>query len=474
MSTELGFAPVCAFVLCAAAAAQGNVLVIVADDLGVDQVGAYGVGSDVPATPNVDALAAGGVLFRNAWAEPLCTPSRAAMQTGLHPFRTGLGAHIDPGGPALDPAHLTIPEALDRIGTGWSHAYFGKWHLSNDTVGGTFGPNVAGWSHFAGTMANLGTKVTAYTSWNKVVDGLAFHQQGYVTTDTVDDALAWIQAAQGPWLVFVAFNAPHSPYHAPPAWLHTVDLSQAGSPATNPRPFYKAMVEAMDTEIGRLLDGVPGLARTTVIFLGDNGTPDDVIAPPLSPLHCKGTVFEGGVNVPFVVAGPHVAEPGRESAALVSVTDLFATIVDVARLPVAAQELTSPKPSRALPAAGDHESAPLAALPHPKALDSISFLRVLQSPLTKTVRRSSFAEMFVPNGPGKPLAHRRALRDARYKIVSNVGVLDPPLPTGLAFYDLWLDPGETVNKLALPMTVAEEVVFVGMVAEVSALLKAEE
>ena len=106
-----------------AGATQGgkpNILLLVADDLGVDAVGAYGEGGSPPPTPNIDALAASGVLFRNAWAYASCTPTRACLHTGRHAFRTFVGAVINGGTMRLE--EYTMPEVLDREGTGYAHA----------------------------------------------------------------------------------------------------------------------------------------------------------------------------------------------------------------------------------------------------------------------------------------------------------------------------------------------------------------
>ena len=114
---------------------------------------------------------------------------------------------------------------------------------------------------------------------------------------SIDDLQA-LGSTPEPWLGYVAYNAPHDPFQLPPADLYTVDTT-GGHPTSNPRPIYKAMVEALDTEIGRLLEGIPPavLARTTIVFFGDNGTPSGVIAPPGVQGQAKGTVYDGGVNV---------------------------------------------------------------------------------------------------------------------------------------------------------------------------------
>ncbi len=364
--------------------ATGNVLVIVADDLGKDWLGLYGLSADPPSTPNLDALAASGVVFTNAWANPLCSPTRAAIQTGRYGFRTGIGGLVD-NSQALAQSEVTLPEMLD-LGTAgaYSHAYFGKWHLGNAGVGGALSPNLAGWDHFSGNAASAGSLVPGedYFHFTKVVDGASIVVDGYATSDLVDDALAWIAATEvggGPWLACTAFQAVHDPFHAPPPELHGVDLSAAGPPATDPVPYFRAMVEALDTEIGRLLSGID-LGETTVIFLADNGTDDRVVLAPFDPDHAKNSLYQGGVGVPFVVAGQAVAAAGT-SAGLVHAADIFATVAELAGVDLGA------------------------VLPPGLVLDSVSFAPYLADPALSSVRSTLFSERFTPNGPvSGPLA----------------------------------------------------------------------
>lgn len=349
-----------------------NILIVVADDLGVDMVGAYGEGSDLPPTPTIDSLATGGLLFRNAWARPGCSPTRATIQTGREGFRTGVGWGVGPGDWAMNPSETTLPELLD-LGTkgAYSHAAFGKWHLGNASVGGDNSPNVAGYGHFNGTLDNF-EPPHDYYNWIKVVDGVSSISTTYATTDTVDATLAWITTTPQPWFAYVAFNAPHIPYHAPPPNLHTIDLSQP-----NDRKYYKAMTQAMDTELGRLLAGISPEVRknTVIIFLGDNGTPRAVTVSPFVPKHGKTTLYEGGVNVPLIVNGPVVAQPGSEVTGIVSTTDLFATVGDIARV----DWTLVPRPS-----------------------DSTSMAPYFSDPSQPSLRAYVYSEIFRPNAASGP------------------------------------------------------------------------
>ncbi|TDJ78437.1 MAG: N-acetylgalactosamine 6-sulfatase (GALNS), partial [Planctomycetota bacterium] len=115
--------------------------------------------------------------------------------------------------------------------------------------------------------------------------------QVYATTDSADEAIAAIRTLPEPWFVWLAFNAPHKPVHEPPAHLHTYAPPLVGIPT-----LYRAMVEAMDTEMGRVLAEIG--PEDTVIFLGDNGPYEEAITAPQDPTHGKGTIFEGGSACP--------------------------------------------------------------------------------------------------------------------------------------------------------------------------------
>jgi arylsulfatase B len=398
-------------------AQRDNVLVILADDMGVERTPAYGLNlvANGP-TPVIDLLARHGVLFRNAYAEPLCSPTRASILTGRHPFRTGIGRGVSwnasNGLHEPAPEEFTLPEALAP--THQTYA-IGKWHLShNPDVGGSGyqHPIQFGFDEHIGPISNLpGQTPTAYFTYTKNIADTTGNQQvdllgRYATTEQVDDALAAIdRAGDEPWFVWLAFNAPHTPYHVPPADLRTLQVFNNSPKSLK----HRAMIEAMDTEIGRLLTSIrPAvLKRTWIIFMGDNGTPSGSL-PGIS--EAKGTEKELGIHVPLIVVGPDVALPGREVEALVGCTDLYATICDMAR--------------RRIPK---------------RAVDSESFYEHLLDPFAVERRRTVFSETFLPNGIDVPrLEHRRALRSTMWKITRVDLPTDPSSTLGL--FDLTADP----------------------------------
>jgi arylsulfatase A-like enzyme len=379
-----------------------NVLLVVADDLGVDMVRAYGEHPDAAPTPNIDALASSGVLFRNAYATPTCSPTRAGILTGRGGARTLLGTPIREYLPefSLLQSELTLAEVLrDLAPSPIPSAAIGKWHLGSTANGDALHPNLQGFGHFAGTLGNLRFG-DDYFQHAKVVDGVQSTSTTYATTEQVDDALASIGAMSEPWFVYLAFNAPHAPFHAPPPGLHSYVLS--GNPDEEPKLHYRAAVEAMDTEIGRLLATMdPGVrSRTTVIFVGDNGSPAEAVVAPSDPNRVKGTLYEGGVRVPLIVAGPGVRAPGRECQALVSTVDLFPTVAELAG--VDPQQLSARAPE----------------------FDGRSLRPYLVRPNHAPMRQYVVAERFVPNGPGPYIATGWMIRDARWKLIERPGHSD--------------------------------------------------
>lgn len=430
-----------------------NILLVIADDLGVDMLASYGSGSDLPVTPTLDSLAASGTSFRNAWSNPNCSPTRCTLLTGRYALRTGVGNVISKTTAAMPLAEVTLPELLDQGASGYAHAAFGKWHLGNASVGGLLAPNLAGFGHFdGGLIGALEQEPLSYFYWPQVVDGQIAVNTGYNTSEIVDAASAWIQAAPEPWFCYLSFYAPHAPLHEPPAGLYTEDLNGL-DPSVDSRPFYKAMIEAMDAELGRLMSEIGSIRENTnVIFVGDNGTPPNLVIPPFDPRQAKGTVYQGGVLVPLIMSGPSVEIPGSESLALVNTTDLFTTLAEMAGVDAA----------EVLPG---------------RVLDSISVLPFLRDPSLASLRDFQFAELFSPVGATGNSIRRysRAISDGRYKLITNSpnagldsaaeeswrlaaeGSLNK-LPLA-EFYDLQLDPLETTDLLLVGLTAQQQAAF---------------
>ena len=365
--------------------AHPNILLMVLDDVGYEDLASFGTLYDkgrLPQTPAIDALVKGGVAFDSTWATPLCTPTRAALQTGRHGFRTGMGT-VGPG--SLPTRELTLAEML-KLGTGdqYSTAAIGKWHLSADD---TRAPNRSGYDHFSGPLGNI----KDYYRYRRVVDGKRQLASGYATQHQGQDALRWIRSAREPWYCYLAFNGAHRPLHAPPPRMLAKPV---GAQATQ-RDLYVAMIEAMDSSIGDLIEGIEPeiLQRTFVILLSDNGTDAELSFNSIE-IQSKGSVLEGGIHIPLVMAGPPIVRPGRRVKALAHVTDIFATIADVAGI-----ELNGIRKETEGP------------------VDSKSLSPYLLDTADPPVRTTVYTGTFSPNGFFSQRKSWHAIRDQRYKLI---------------------------------------------------------
>ena len=299
-----------------------NVLLIVADDLGMDATTyATQLNTTKPTMPNLDKLITNGVRFTNAWAYPTCTPTRGSIITGKHGVQTGLTAPGD----HIDISETTLQSYINTNGsTKYASAVFGKWHLSRNSND----IESMGIDMYKGSISG---GVNNYYDWTLEEDGNTFDIENYYTTTAYTDyAIDWIKEQNTPWFCWVAYNAAHTPFHTPK------DSSLFTHTGTEDLDMYLQMLEAMDAEIGRLTDNIPEdvLANTTIIFVGDNGTPSQVAQLPFGRGNAKGSLFNGGVNVPLVVSGANVSRQNESDDALVQTTDLFATIADLCNVNV--------------------------------------------------------------------------------------------------------------------------------------------
>jgi len=303
-------------------AKQPNILLIIVDDMGLDATPNYNIDGIKPNMPILQSLMSNGIKFNNLWSYPLCTPTRASILTGKYGFRT----EVTNVGQNLSSNEQSIQNYLDGMNSGYSHAVIGKWHLSGDISH----PNAIGIDEYTGV---LGGGVQSYWNWNLVENIQSSKSTEYTTTKFTDLAINWIGSQNQPWFLWLAYNAPHTPFHLPPSELYRqVGLaSDQSSIDANPLPYYLAMLEAMDTEMGRLINSMSQEERdnTFIVFIGDNGTPNQVVQT-YPNRRAKNSLYQGGVNVPMVISGKNVERKGVEEEALLSTTDLFATIAGIA------------------------------------------------------------------------------------------------------------------------------------------------
>ena len=338
---------------------QNNVLLLILDDWGIDASELYNTESGVSLAnmPTLKSLLFSdpnatpadtpdkGLLFTRGYAQPICSPTRATTLTGRQPFQHGVGN--PQGNNTLPSSELTFPEIISTEAPNYGLASFGKWHLGNDNgEPDNTGPrDTGGWPNFSGTLSG---GVPDYNDWTRVEieDGIltdsgtavtelvsnGVYDSPYATSVQVDEAVSFIEA-QGtdPWVVWMGFNAPHTPFQAPPA-----NLAPAGgysNTGSSNLELYVRMLEALDTEISRLIQSVD-LSTTNIIVVGDNGTPGQVDQAPAGGIaNAKGSLNEGGIHVPFFAVGPDVIQAGTTDE-LVHVADLFSTILELTNVNV--------------------------------------------------------------------------------------------------------------------------------------------
>jgi arylsulfatase A-like enzyme len=375
-----------------------NILLIISDDVGtdvtsdiypgmIDQLTArYGpsglnhpdfqaIDGRPASTPNLAQLARQGMRFTNVWAHPFCSPTRAALITGLFAAETKVANYQN----ALSQSHTTFVQLLKD--EGYSTAVFGKWHLAGLTGNPPYPgmkPKEAGFEIFKGNMHaaittfwDYGYQVqvsdTPANEWleqsppERSLPGIA--PTTFAPVVKVADTIEWIGEKEAndpdkPWFAWLAFNLSHATSARRPSQMavpnaDTLDAASREEMEACGGVFgsqdvgncsgeaqMRAMTNALDTVVGKLLDAVNEIDEDTyVIYIGDNGTPmygrpgldfiDNMYITRSG--RGKGTVYESGAQVPMVVTGPGI-DPNSENSEFAHAVDMFATVLELAGL----------------------------------------------------------------------------------------------------------------------------------------------
>lgn len=408
--------------------AQQNTVLIIADDLSPGFLGLFGLSADTAATPNLRTIAASGVTYSKAWAAPVCSPTRAGILTGRYSFRHGVGSGLQAGNSSaqLDTSEMTIGKLLKNYApTKYNTACVGKWHVNNNTPQQRSYPKAFGFDFYSG---NFSGAITDYFNYPIIRNGSTDTAKNYATTQTVNDAISWMDTMNSsqPFFLWLAFNAPHTPFHLPPATLcNTAGLSGTSADINaNPTKYYKAAIEALDSEVGRLIQYLKTknlYNNTNFIFIGDNGSPNQV-AQIANQTKAKETIYNYGVNVPMIVSGPSVISPNRISDVLVNTQDLFATILDMSGF-------TNWKNS----------------IPSGKTVDSRSFLSDIKNEKI-LIRNWIFSELFTLSSP--TAKDGKTIRNENYHLLK--------LDNGTEeFYNQTIDKEENTNLLLGTMSTTD-------------------
>lgn len=450
-----------------------NVLVLVLDDIGTDQLRMY-ANDPGPAyscasaqvtttpTPTLDVLRATGILFSRAYVNPLCSPTRGAILTGRYGLRTGVGSAIDRGTTAytVPSTEQFLPELIrDGNTRNYARAAFGKWHLAEINARDEH-PAENGFERFDGTKGNLDDHYTY-----RKISAVGGSASGLATATSVNlspgvdppsdttwaasvtrrDAAAWINAQTRPFFAYVCFNPPHAPFQVPPTKLVSKKTrsklaalgyetgERAAAVRADQSLVYQSQIEAVDREILELLAAIVfKLPNTMIVVIGDNGTPSETVIDPLLAGRVKRSVYELGTRVPMIVSGPLAWwNAGQTCRNLVGAVDLYRTLANFTGISNATID------------------AAVAATGKPN--DSVSFYGSVLDPCGPGSRTFAYSELFGNVPPPIPpnVTWLRAMTDGSYRYVRR------RIPNGTIFeelYDTTADPC-SVTDLLLPPNV---------------------
>lgn len=343
----------------AAAPAKPNIVFIMADDLGYTDLGCFGSG--YYETPHIDRLAAQGLTLKNHHHCQNCTPTRAALMSGQLGPRTGVYTvgginRFDWSMRPLRPVDNVENLPLDRDiiarqikAAGYATGIFGKWHIGQD---GDYHPGKRGFDEAIVTMGKHYKFVTS-----PPVD---YPEGQYLADFLTDRAVDFIRRHKDhPFFLYLPHFGVHSPYDAKPELIEKFKTKPAAGGHGNPT--YAAMIASVDESVGRVTDVLEELglaANTVVIFTSDNGGVGGYEREGLknagkvtdnSPLRSgKGSLYEGGIRVPFVVRWPQVVTPGRSCDTPTIHVDLYPTLLELAGAPKPRQVLDGESLARLL------------------------------------------------------------------------------------------------------------------------------
>ncbi len=325
--------------LSAAAGELPNLVVILADDLGYGDVGAYG--SKQISTPHIDELAASGVKFTNGYVcSPVCAPSRAGLLTGKHPLSFGFSDNLTPPQPGHDPAFVGLPLSQKTIADrlkplGYTNGIIGKWHLGELPQ---FSPLKRGFDEFWGYLGGGHDYFRADPEGDAMATPILCNFKTpepltYLTDDTGNECAHFIRRHKAaPFFLFAAFAAPHSPMQATKE-----DLDAFSHITDRRRRTYCAMIRSLDRNVGKIVGEIrsQGLNRKTlVVFLSDNGgqcAPRMESGASNAPLRGgKTMVLEGGIRVPMILSWPGKIPAGNTVDGISWALDIAPTLLGAA------------------------------------------------------------------------------------------------------------------------------------------------
>ncbi|MBA3315102.1 MAG: sulfatase-like hydrolase/transferase [Planctomycetota bacterium] len=310
------------------AAAKPNVIVFLSDDEGYGELGCQG-NDEIP-TPNIDSIAKNGIRFTNGYVSgPYCSPTRAGLMTGR--YQTRFGHEFNPGGnnpeAGLPLSETTIANRMKELG--YQTCAVGKWHLGQAPK---FHPLNRGFDEFYGTLQNTPFfHPTNFVDSRISPDVQKVEDDDFYTTDAyAARAVDWLDKRKdGPYFLYVPFNAQHAPLQAPQKYL-----DRFPNITDEKRKIFAGMMSAKDDAVGAVLKKVRDLGQeenTLIFYLADNGGPTPVTTSKNDPLRgFKSQTLEGGVRVPFMVQWKGVIPAGKTYENPVIQLDILPTAIAAA------------------------------------------------------------------------------------------------------------------------------------------------
>lgn len=313
-----------------------NIFLIIADDMWLDASPWYdNLWEQKPLTPHLDELAENWLVFENVWANPLCSPTRSSILTWKYGFRTWVLWALWKNDAWVSTEEISIQKVLSENSPyNYSQAVIWKWHLGTNNNGSDDNPELMWVPHYSWFLSWW---MQDFYSWRKTTNGKSENISQYSTSEFSNDSISWINENQdNPWFLWLAFTAPHTPFHTPPKDLlssETIDSINYDAIQeeidSNPLPYYLAAIEAIDSEVWRIIASLSQEDKdnTIFIFMWDNGTPWQVAQSPYNNREVKGSIYKGWVHVPMIISWAWVEVWKMEE--YVNSTDLFSTIAEL-------------------------------------------------------------------------------------------------------------------------------------------------
>jgi arylsulfatase len=336
----------------AQASKSPNIILIITDDQGYGDLGF--TGNPHVQTPVLDKLAQESVRLNQFYVSPVCAPTRASLMTGRYSLRTGVRDTYN-GGAIMATEEVTIAEMLQDAG--YRTGIFGKWHLGDNYP---FRPSDQGFDesliHLAGGMGQPGDFTNFFQGDRSYFDPVLWHNngqkafEGYCSDIFTDEAIRFIETQKDqPFFCYLSFNAPHTPLQVPDEYYARYkDLDPSAGFGDDGRPFPEmtdkdkedarkvyAMVSNIDDNIGKLMERLEELEiadNTVVIFMTDNGPQQHRYNAGMRDL--KGTVFRGGIRVPFFMKLPSAAQSGLDINQTLAHIDILPTLAEICQAKV--------------------------------------------------------------------------------------------------------------------------------------------